>query len=178
MIRRARVPRRCIKRKSLCACAALGILMLLASGCGGYKSTRPSGAASAQTGDAQYRKELLDNVIAMFQSPERFDDEQKAADQVVERLNQWAKIGRDLAAAEGTANADGNVTSPTSAAAKETAPVTAEETLVDTLPEPLQKMHLLRTLNSEVYDAAYDPAFLREAVIFARCSQPGAAGKT
>ncbi len=127
-------------------CLAVGLV--LPAGCGGYKSTRPSASSAAsEKGQSQYRNELLQNAIEILQSPERYGDEQKAADQIAERLNQWARLMRE-AGAEGKEQ-----------------PESAPDTLIDTLPEPLRKSRFLRGLKSDVYDPVYDVQFLREAVM-------------
>ena len=81
---------------------SLAILIAAIAGCGGYKSTRPTSSSTAsETGQTQYRNELLQNALEILQSPERYDDEAKAADQIAERLNQWARLVREADSTEG-----------------------------------------------------------------------------
>jgi tetratricopeptide (TPR) repeat protein len=102
-------------------------------------------ATSEQT---QYGNELLQNVIGVLQTPEQFDDEQEAARQIIQRLNQWGRLLRESAAAEG-----------------KTLPEFKVDPLFDTLPKTVRDQWSQR-LTSDVYDMAHDPIFLREAIMF------------
>ncbi len=134
--------------RPLCAFTLVACVVVIA-GCSGYTSTRPSASSTAsESGQAQYRNELLQNAVEILRSPERYDNDQKAADQIAERLNQWARLVRETAAPEGHQPA-----------------ASASDSLIDTLPAPLRKIHCVRGLKSDVYDPVYDVQFLREAVM-------------
>ena len=94
----------------------------------------------------QYGNELLQNVIGVLQTPEQFDDEQEAARQIIQRLNQWGRLFRESAAAEGELLEF------------------KLDPLFETLPKDARDQWGLR-LTSDVYDMAYDPIFLREAIM-------------
>lgn len=151
----------------------------LLAGCD-YQSTRQpgvkgkSGTSGAQT---QYKADVLRNAMVMLNSPEKFDDEEKTSQEIVDQLNRWIRMVReskglkaDLSSEAPTVeNVDGkNAEKDGKDVAKETAAVTTDwkrDALVDTLPEVLRRTRSVRILPNEYFDEIYDGWFLREAVL-------------
>ncbi|HZZ27857.1 MAG TPA: hypothetical protein VFE46_07590 [Pirellulales bacterium] len=150
-------------RLSLIGCTAV------AAGCGATagpsaSSSSPAPATNVATplaGQSQYRGELLQSAVGLLNSPEQFDDDAQAAAQLVERFNQWRRLARGV--------------QPGASENKPQAPATTDDenafladkhdSLLAALPEALLKLHVVRHLNDEPFDPAYDGNFLREAAV-------------
>jgi hypothetical protein len=158
---------------AICACCIL-------QGCN-YQSTRQpgvkgkSGASAAQT---QYKADVLRSAMSMLNSPEKFDDEAKASQEIVDQLNQWIRMVREskglradlkTEAKIGDEHADDkDAPKDDNAGAKEIAVVTTDwkrDALIDKLPELLRRTRSVRLLPNESFDAIDDGIFLREAAL-------------
>src|SRR5262249_38153933 len=132
-------------------------------------ASRPRGTTNEQV---QYRNDLLRNATNLINSPEQYDDEIQATEEIVKRLNLWRRLARE--APQGgplkpeIPGRDSDITGA------ETSSGTTQEQLLNTLPEKLISSRWVRHLSDDAFDAAidntllhasYDGTFLREAAL-------------
>src|SRR5690606_10684667 len=116
--------------------------------------------AGRSTAQRQYRADVLQSALAMLNAPERFDDEEKTSNQIVEQLNQWIRMLRETQEAKATAE---GAKSDSSSADEIIAVDWRPDPLVETLPEKLQRSRAARMAPIESFDPVLDGQFLREA---------------
>jgi tetratricopeptide (TPR) repeat protein len=159
-----------LRTTSLLASVILLGIAALGGGCD-YRSTRPTGTkggAGTSTAQKQYRADVLQSALAMLNAPERFDDEEKVSQQIVEQLNQWIRMVRETQAAK---NAAASAAAPSPAAPSPTADEETisvdwqQDPLVETLPARLRRSRAVRLLPDESFDVTLDGQFLREAAL-------------
>jgi hypothetical protein len=156
------------------AAVALWCSALLA-GCD-YQSTRQpgvkgkSGSNAAQT---QYKADVLRSAMSLLNSPERFDDEDKASQEIVDQLNQWIRMVRESKGIKADPKIEASTDEKEAQKdpkvdAAEPAVATTDwkrDALVDSLPEALRRTRSVRILPNEYFDEVYDGMFLREAAL-------------
>src|SRR5690606_6237058 len=106
--------------------------------------------------------DVLQSALTMLNAPERFDDEEKTSNQIVEQLNQWIRMVRET---QGTKKAAEGAKSEARSADGVIAIDWQPDPLLETLPEALRRTRAARMAPIESFDPVLDGQFLREAAM-------------